>query len=107
VVSPASRHRAVNHLVDKEVSRVRACRVAGLSRSCSRISPTERNPGLRARILDLAAQNPRYGFRRVHALLSGVNLKAVHRIWRAEGLRLKRRPRRRLNVPRNLQPTLT
>jgi len=37
----------------------------------------------------MSQENPRYGFRRVHALLGpAVNLTAVHRIWREEGLGL-------------------
>jgi len=52
-------------------------------------------------VLELAAANPRYGFRRVHALLEGVNLKAVHRIWKAESLRVRRKPRRRIKVERH------
>jgi putative transposase len=107
MVSPASRRRAVNHLLSQGQSRMRSCRVAGLSRTSSRFCPEERNPELREKVKDLAAENPRYGFRRVHALLPGVNLKAVHRIWRAEGLRLKRRARRRLKVEREAGPVLT
>lgn len=107
MVSPASRRRAVSHLLGINWPRQRACRVAGLSRSVSRQMPHERNPELREKILELADANPRYGFRRVHALLEGVNIKAVHRIWKAEGLRLKRRPRRRLRVPQAERPTLT
>jgi transposase InsO family protein len=64
----------------------------------------ERNPGLREQVVQLARANPRYGFRRIHALLVGVNLKAVHRIWKAEGLRLSRKVRRRLKVAK--QPAL-
>jgi len=107
MVSPASRRRAAGHLLSCGCSRLRACRVAGLSRSSSRRTPRERNPGLRAKVLNLAADNPRYGFRRVHALLEGVNVKAVHRIWKAEGLRVRRKPRRRIKVARTEQPTLT
>jgi putative transposase len=58
-------------------------------------------------VLELSAANPRYGFRRVHALLPGVNLKAVHRIWKAEGLRIRRRPRKRLRVQREAVPALS
>lgn len=82
MVSPASRRRAAMHLLGLGKPRVRACRVSGLSRSGSRREPKQRNPELRQKVLDLAEANPRYGFRRVHALLPGVNLKAVHRIWR-------------------------
>ena len=62
---------------------------------------------MRQKVLELAAANPRYGFRRVHALLHWVNLKAVHRIWSQEGLRLRRKPRRRLKVEREACCTLT
>jgi hypothetical protein len=107
MVSPASRRRVVNHLLNRGCSRMRSCRVAGLSRSSSRRWLAERNPELREKVLELAAANPRYGFRRVHALLEGVNLKAVHRIWKAEALRVRRKPRRRLKVARELHAAFT
>ncbi|MDQ2985745.1 MAG: IS3 family transposase [Armatimonadota bacterium] len=98
MVSLASRRRAVDALVERGCSRTRSCRVIGLSRTASRSEPTERNPELRERILQLAMAYPRYGFRRIHALLEGVNLKAVHRIWKLEGLRLSRKVRCKLKV---------
>jgi putative transposase len=51
----------------------------------------------------LSRENPRYGYRRVWALLKRegwpVNKKRVHRLWREEGLRVpeKQRKRRRLS----------
>lgn len=51
---------------------------------------------------ELASRHPRYGYRRITALLRTegwrVNRKRVHRIWRLEGLRVpvKQRKRRRL-----------
>ena len=107
MVSSASRRRAVAHLMKAGFHRVCACRVAGLSRTTSRRVLLERNPDLREKVLELTAANPRYGFRRVHALLEDVNLKAVHRIWRSEGLRVKRKPRKRLRVERTDQPELS
>jgi len=104
MVSPAARRSAVRHLLVAGYSRVRACRVAGISRSSSRRSPNERNPELRKRILALSHKHPRFGFRRIHDLLPGVNLKAVHRIWKQECLRLRRRARKRLKVAR--QPSV-
>jgi putative transposase len=98
MVSPAARRRACDVLLKAGFSRVRSCRAAGLSRSSSRKFKRERNPELRARVLELARKHPRFGFRRIHHLLEGVNLKAVHRIWRQEGLRLNRRKRRRFKV---------
>jgi hypothetical protein len=107
MVSPASRRRAVAFLLGRGYPRARSCRVVGLSRVASRHEPRERRPEVRAKVLELAKENPRYGFRRVHALLEGVNLKAVHRIWKAEGLSLRHRPRRRLRVPKVEAPELT
>jgi putative transposase len=69
--------------------------------------PVERSPGLKDKVLELARANPRYGFKRVHALLPGVNIKAVHRIWRAEGLGIRHRKRRKLIVPKTEGPILT
>jgi putative transposase len=51
----------------------------------------------------LSPENPRYGYRRVWALLRRegfeVNKKRVHRLWREEGLKVpdKQRKRRRLS----------
>lgn len=59
---------------------------------------------LSAQIRQLAARHPRYGYRRITALLRTegwrVNRKRVHRIWRLEGLRVpvKQRKRRRLGT---------
>jgi len=53
-------------------------------------------------MLALSEDNPRYGYRRIWALLKRegrpVNKKRVHRLWREEGLRIpdKQRKRRRL-----------
>jgi putative transposase len=98
MVSPAARRRALGRLLEKGVSRRLGCKVVGLSRNASKAEKKERRPELRAEVLDLAQKHPRYGFRRVHALLPGVNLKAVHRIWREEGLSIKSRKRRRIQV---------
>lgn len=54
---------------------------------------------LRARIKELAAERPRWGYRRIHLLLRregwAVNRKRVERLYRAEGLAVRRRGRRR------------
>lgn len=107
MVSPESRRRAVCLLIDRGFSRSRACRACRITRAASRLARKERRPELRENILNLAQANPRYGFRRVHALLEGVNLKAVHRVWKEEGLALRHRRRRRLSVTKSVAPTLT
>jgi putative transposase len=64
----------------------------------------ERDRGLVERMVGLSRENPRYGYRRVWAMLRRregwrVNKKRVHRLWREEGLKVpagKQRKRRRL-----------
>jgi transposase InsO family protein len=59
---------------------------------------------LRQRLQLLARRYPRYGYRRIHAILRregwACNRKRVQRLWRDEGLRLPTRPRRRRRGPR-------
>jgi transposase InsO family protein len=67
----------------------------------------EREEELLLRIRALARENPRYGYRRIRALLKregwSVNLKRVHRLWRREGLKVPQvqRKRRRLGSGEN------
>lgn len=62
----------------------------------------ERDRKLVARMKVLSRKHPRYGYRRIHAMLRRdgwrVNRKRVHRLWVAEGLKVQRpqRKRRRL-----------
>jgi putative transposase len=101
-VSPERRRRAVRHLQDRfRVSERRACVVTSQHRSSQRyrrrLVPEEAL--LRERLRLLARRHPRYGYRRIHALLRregwACNRKRVQRLWRDEGLRLPPRPRRR------------
>jgi putative transposase len=56
------------------------------------------------RITELSKVYPRLGFRRIAALIPGVNIKAIHRIWKQEGLKLTRKVRRQ--IQRNKLPTI-
>jgi len=102
LVSPERRRRAVRHLQGRfRVSERRACRLTSQHRSSQRYQ-RRRLPDealLRERLRLLARRHPRYGYRRVHALLRregwSCNRKRVQRLWRDEGLRLPPRPRRR------------
>ena len=83
------------------VSERRACRVLGQPRSTQRHVRTAREDeaALTSRIVDLASEYGRYGYRRVTGMLrlEGrlVNHKRVERIWRAEGLKVpQRQPKR-------------
>ena len=83
------------------MSERRACRLASQHRSSQRyqrrLVPDEAL--LRQRLQLLARRHPRYGYRRIHALLCregwACNRKRVQRLWRDEGLRLPPKPRRR------------
>ena len=76
------------------VSERRACRVLQQPRSSQRYVPTEAEDEdrLTGRIVALAGEYGRYGYRRITALLRRegwrVNTKRVQRIWRREGLRV-------------------
>ena len=76
------------------VSQRRASRALDLPRSSLRYAPVTRDEraALARRIDELAGAHPRYGYRRIWALLVregwSVNKKAVRRIWRLSGLRL-------------------
>jgi transposase InsO family protein len=99
MVSPARRRDAVRYLLRRHrVSERRACRVVGQHRSTQRylLVAAEEELRLVKRMNELAERHPRYGYRRVWALLRGegwrVNRKRVERPWRLEGHRVP--PRR-------------
>ena len=83
------------------VSQRRACRVLSQSRSTQRRVRNLRGdePRLIKRVVELASEYGRYGYRRVTALLHRegwqVNHKRVERIWRQEGLKVpQKQPKR-------------
>ena len=85
-----------------EVSLRRACRVLGVVRSSYHYDRKVLSDEviLTDRIIELAKEYGRYGYRRITALLQmegwKVNHKRVERIWRTEGLKVpQRQPRRR------------
>lgn len=94
-----------------QLTRRRACRVFGFHRSSiryQRVRPTQ--DALRVRLHDLANVRVRYGYRRLHILLRRegweINHKRTYRLYREEGLALKRkRPKRhRSAVSRMARP---
>src|SRR5215207_6027629 len=95
LLSPTRRRAAVEHVRQRlGVSERRACGVIGQPSSSQRYAgrKAERDRRLAERIVGLSQENPRYGYRRVWALLRRegwpVNKKRVHRLWRQEGLRV-------------------
>jgi len=77
-----------------------ACRLIGIARSTKRYRSRrkEREMSLRQRLRSLALERPRFGYRRLGALLAQegqkANHKCVYRLYRAEGLVVRRRRKR-------------
>lgn len=79
----------------------RACRVVGLAPATYYYRSRRPEPAeLREKLRLLAAQRPRWGYRRLHVLLRReghqVNHKLVFRLYRAEGLAVRRKKRKRI-----------
>ena len=82
------------------VSIRRACERSRFSRAAwYRPSRAKDQSALRRRIREIAMARPRFGFQHIHVMLRRegwrVNRKRVHRLYRLEGLQLRRRVRRR------------
>jgi len=110
MVSPARRREAVQEAqATPEVSERRACEVIGQPRSTQRYAAKERDgeKSLVTKMLELVRRHPRYGYRRVWALLRNegfrVNVKRVYRLCRKEGLKVpkKQHKKRRLGCSDN------
>ena len=102
MVTPAVRREAVAILVNEhEMSERRACSVIGADRASARYrSRRPDDADLRERLRELAGERRRFGYRRLHVLLRRegviVNRKKVQRLYREEGLTVrKRRGRKR------------
>lgn len=97
---PAQRRAAVGYTQERfGLSQRRACRLVGTARSTMRYrSRRGDDAALRVRLQELAAQRPRFGYRRLHVLLRRegirVNHKRIERLYRAEGLAVRRRGRK-------------
>jgi putative transposase len=84
------------------LSERRACRLVGIGRSTLRYRSHARadEQSLRQRLHELAAERPRFGYRRLHVLLRRegvvVNHKRIERLYREEGLAVPRRRRKRV-----------
>lgn len=81
------------------VSERRACEVLGQPRSTQRYTPQEDKEEQRLvmQMLELVREHPRYGYRRVTALLEqdgwNINRKRVYRLWLQEGLKVPQKQR--------------
>ena len=97
MVTPAARREAVAYLrVTYEVSERRACSALGADRTSVRYRSSRRDDALvRARLRELAAIRRRFGYRRLHILLTregiAMNHKKLRRLYREERLQVRRR----------------
>jgi len=94
-----------------QVSGQRACTTLDLARSMIRYESTaDSQTALRMRLRDLAMSRVGYGYRRLHILIEregwSVNHKRVYRLYREEGLAMRKRPprRRKACLKRELRP---
>ena len=95
MISPDKRRQAVEQTQEVlDVSERRVCRVLGQPRSTQRYQKhiADDEEILTARLVALASEYGRYGYRRITAMLHQegwrVNHKRVERIWRREGLKV-------------------
>ena len=88
-----------------QVSERAACKLAGISRTGYRhqAKPVD-DSALRARLKELAAQQPAYGYLLLHGLLKAeglvVNKKRTYRIYTEEGLQVRTKKRKKLHRPK-------
>jgi putative transposase len=109
VVTSSVRREVVKLFKSRGYTERRACALAGLHRSTCRYR--RRRPDqadLVVRLHELASERPRFGYRRLHALLRregrSANRKLVYRLYKTAGLSVRRRSRRKLRASRPLPP---
>jgi putative transposase len=101
MVTPVAKRGAVGHLrCAFEVSERRACTVLGVDRTSVRYRAKRADDGaIRVRLRELASQRHRFGYRRLHVLLTRegllMNHKKLRRLYREERLQVRRRSGRK------------
>lgn len=101
MVTPTVRRQAVGFVQDGfGVSQRRACAVIGTARSTVRYTSQRGEDPIREPLRTFAVERPRYGYRRLGVLLRRagwrVNDKRVYRLYRLDGLAVRRKRRKRL-----------
>ena len=106
MVRPASKKQVVTHMKRAfKLSERCACKLVGLSRTGYRhVAKPNRDEPLRARLRELAAQYPRYGYLMLHNLAKQeglvINKKRTYRLYTIEGLQVRTKKRKKLIRPR-------
>lgn len=111
-MSPQARRTAVASMREATgISIRRSCRLAGVSRTVLAYGPRSNaeSEAISARMVELAQERRRFGYRRIHVLLrrEGVhaNHKRIERLYRLAGLTVRKR-RRRERIALERQPLL-
>ena len=114
MVSPAAKRDVAEHLQREfDLSERRACALVGQHRSTQRRANTRTEiEGLDDRLLEHAAERPRFGYKRITTLLRRdgflVNHKRVYRMYKEHGLTVRRKRRNRASqAPRAMIPQAT
>ncbi len=109
-MSPPAKREAVQIArQEARLSERRACGLLGMHRgSCRYRRRARQDTALRARLREIAGERPRFGYRRVQELLRReqengiakwvVNHKRVYRLYREEGLGMRRKKPKRLRA---------
>jgi putative transposase len=88
-----------------------ACELMSIPRSSCRYQSRQDDSALQQRLLELACEKPRFGYRRLHVLLrrdgERINHKRVQRVYRAAGLCVRRIRRKRLTRSYTVSPKLS
>jgi putative transposase len=101
-VKPAERRPVVQYMVAEWcLAERRACGLAGVGRSTVRyVHRRSGDEETRERLRELAGERRRFGYRRLHIMLQRkgykVNHKRVYRLYREEGLSVRKRKRKRV-----------
>jgi len=103
MVSVPARREQVAYATGRGLSQRRACTLAQVGRSALRYRSrlAERDAPVVKRMAELAAQYPRYGYRRIRIFLGrdglAMSVGRAHRLWRKARLQVPRkRPRKRI-----------
>ena len=101
-MKPVAKSKAVGFLISEMgLSERRACRVVGLARSVQQYRPVPKDDAVVVkRMKELASENRRYGYLRLHSMLRReglvVNHKRTYRLYTDQGLQVRTRKRRKL-----------
>ena len=119
MVSPQAKREAARQVMQAHPLGVtRACGLVGISRTLFGYrAKRSGNDAVTARLIELAGQKRRYGYRRLHVLLRReghrINRKLTYRLYRDAGLTVRRRKRKRIGpverrpLPKPMAPNLS